>query len=482
MVRAKQKLQILEVELLDKKLKWVEISLLEVLQRGKRIEGAYFNIEGKRARQAIRNCGYEVLSVIGESGLSNSAYYPDRFKRIYLEKGTPFFLGFQSLELFPKPVKFIGDATRVDFENIRLKMGQILLTRSGTIGQASYVGRTLDGKVFTDDLIRIRCDNLTNRGFLYAFLRSKPGHYTVITNTYGSVVTHIEPAHLENVPIPNPPEKIKKPIADKIYEAVQLRDEANDLLQNADNLLFEKLKLKRLSDLKPKYLDKAKNKVFSVKLSDSDRRIDGSYHNPLCAEIVKQFKKANVELTTCGDPRVSKNIILPGRFKRYYVDKEYGYPFLSSKNIFQVNPVGMNHLSKAKHKKQVYQISLQENMILVTRSGTVGRVLISPKYFDDSTATEHIIRLIPSNDINPGYIYCFLASDYGHTLLKKFTYGSVVDEIDDKHMANVPFPITKDKSLINNIGNMVLDANKRRNLAWELEKKAITEVEKLVGM
>lgn len=482
MVKAQQQLELLGAELPEKKLKWAEVSLLEVLQRGKRIEGSYFNIEGKKARQAIRNCGYEVLSVIGKNSLATKAYHRPRFKRIFVEKGIPIYRSFQCLELFPKPSKYVSNLTRTNLDLLYLKEDQILLTCSGTVGHVSYAGKTLANQLFSHDLIRIEVHDRIDRGFLYAFLRSKPGFFAVTTNIYGSVVTHIEPEHLEHVLIPNPPEKIKKSIADKILKAINLRDDANDLMQKAHNLFFEKLKLKRLSDLKPKYLDKAKNKVFSVKLSDSDRRFDGSYHNPLCAEIIKQFKKANVELTTCGDPRVSKNIILPGRFKRYYVDKEYGYPFLSSKNIFQVNPVGMNHLSKAKHKRQVHQISLQENMILVTRSGTVGRVLISPKYFDDSTATEHIIRLIPSNDINPGYIYCFLASDYGHILLKKFTYGSVVDEIDDKHMANVPFPIPKDKSLINNIGNMVLDANKKRNEAWELEKEAVSEVEILIGM
>ncbi len=166
----------------------------------------------------------------------------------------------------------------------------------------------------------------------------------------------------------------------------------------------------------------------------------------------------------------------------YYVEKEYAFPFLSGKNIFQINPVAVKCLSKMKHKKQLTILGLQEDMILITCSGTIGRVQIAPKYFDKFTANQHILRLISSNDMNPGYVYCFLASEYGHTLLQKFTYGSVVDEIDDNHLASVPFPLPKNKSLIDKIGNLVLDANKKRNEAWNLEKEAVAEVERLIRM
>ncbi len=121
-------------------------------------------------------------------------------------------------------------------------------------------------------------------------------------------------------------------------------------------------------------------------------------------------------------------------------------------------------------------------MILVTCSGTVGRVLLAPKYFDDFTGNQHILRLVPSNEINKGYVYCFLASDYGRVLIQKFTYGSVVDEIDDSHLASVPFPLLKNKRIQDEVGNMVIEANDKRNEAWNLEHEAIAEIEKLIPM
>src|SRR5699024_11283164 len=45
------------------------------------------------------------------------------------------------------------------------------------------------------------------------------------------------------------------------------------------------------------------------------------------------------------------------------------------------------------------------------------------------TANQHIIRVVPANSEIAGYLNVFLASDYGHQLITRFTYGSVVDEI-----------------------------------------------------
>ncbi len=41
------------------------------------------------------------------------------------------------------------------------------------------------------------------------FLKSKVGNKILLTNSYGAVITHIEPEHLATVPIPNAPDVFK---------------------------------------------------------------------------------------------------------------------------------------------------------------------------------------------------------------------------------------------------------------------------------
>jgi len=254
--------------------------------------------------------------------------------------------------------------------------------------------------------------------------------------------------------------------------AFKLRDEANELLKQADELLSKNLNLPSLDFLKPQYLNKTdETRVFSLKIGDWRHRLDASFHPPIVDEVIKQLKKSLSELTTVGDERVSEKIILPGRFKRVYVAEEHGVPFLSGKNILQFDPVQVKHLSINHHGKRIKeQLILCKNMILVTRSGTIGNVVLAPKHFEGWVATEDVLRVVPSSEINAGYVYAFLASSYGNELIKRFTYGSVVDEIDDKHLASVEFPLPT-RSVQDEIGNPVLEANRKGTKAYELKKK-----------
>ena len=67
-------------------------------------------------------------------------------------------------------------------------------------------------------------------------------------------------------------------------------------------------------------------------------RVDASYHMPVVDAIVAHMKKYAAEITTMSDPRISKNIILAGVFKRTYVQEKYGYPFIGGKEITRLIP------------------------------------------------------------------------------------------------------------------------------------------------
>lgn len=72
---------------------------------------------------------------------------------------------------------------------------------------------------------------------------------------------------------------------------------------------------------------------------------------------------------------------------------------------------------------------------MITCSGTIGKVALVGKHWEEWTASQHIIRVVPADKDVAGYISVFLASDYGYPLITHYTYGSVVDEIDDRRTA-----------------------------------------------
>jgi len=305
------------------------------------------------------------------------------------------------------------------------------------------------------------------------------GNKLITTHNYGSVISHLEPEHLRTIDVPIPDKEFINKI--KMKKIFQLRYEANDLLKNADELLHERLHLKKVIDLKPKYFYPNSIRNFSLPLNKIVQRFDASYHLPIIQEIMSQLKKSDSELTTIGDKRVSEDIILPGRFKRIYVDSKHGIPFLGSKEILQYYYPKLKYLSIKNHAKRIKnELTLKENMIAITCSGTVGRTILLPKYMEGWAGSQHSIRIVSSKKLNPGYLYAFLASDYGYELITRFQYGTNVDEIDDEHVSKIAIPLPKKTEIIDEIGNLVLKATKNRNEAYNLEQEGINLVENMI--
>lgn len=465
-------------------LKWYKITLSEVLKQGKRLDASVYNSDARQAQLLLTKGKFSTINLGGPGGLIQRAFYPSRFKRVYCSKGSgkDFFLPSQMMDICPKPEKFISKSSNCDFDQLKLQRGTLLLSRSGTIGPVAYVSRTLENKIFSDDVIRISFENSYDAGYVYTYLKTQTGNLLLTTNGYGSVITHIEPEHLDSIPIPNATTEIKKRINDLIEGSYALRDESNKLISEATSLLKEELHFTNFEDIQSNlYQQNASVETFNVKLTNLKNRVDASFHVPIVDSIVEHFGKYAQEITTIGDPQISEDVILPGRFKRIYVEREYGVKFLGGKEIYQLDPTSEKYLSLTKHKDRISdQLVLRENMILITCSGTVGKVCLTPKHWTGWTANQHIIRVTPACDQIAGYLYIYLSSEYAKPLITRFIYGSVVDEIDNNNIRQIPVPLLSNKSSQDTINKLALLANDKRYSAYLLEQKAIEIFEKEV--
>jgi len=462
------------IDIPQEELNWGSVSLSEVLNSDTRLEASVYNIEGRHAREILKKCKWELSSVCGDNGLA-TAYHRPRFKRIWVEKSPfPIYQPSQILEIYPKPSGYISEATKTDIEALRVKKGQILLTCSGTIGDCTIVSKTLDNKIFSHDLIRIDCKNEIDIGYVYAFLKTKVGYTLINTNNYGAVVSHIEPEHLHNIPIPNPPNMLKKRIHELVMKSYELRDESNELLDKAEELLVSELELPPIDNLTQITYDESNQlNSFVVKLSDLNGRLDASYHIPIVNEIVNHLKN-KAELTILGDSRVTEKIILAGIFKRVYVEEGNGVPFLGGKEILQLSPTPEKFLSLKYHKKRIdKELKIEENMILITDRGTIGNVVFVPKHFEGFAVSQNVIKVKLTSEKIAGYAFVFLNSTYGKILIKRHTYGSVVDMIDDNCVRNVEFPLLHNREIQEQINNLALTANSKRYEAYILEQEAV---------
>lgn len=430
-----------------------------------RIDPSYHLSESIKLKKQLLGSPY-TLSIIGEK--SEDIFLGNIFTRVFVkdaEHGIPYIAASDMTKASIDSGKFISKNQAKKLKRLMLDSGWILISCSGTLGNVVYTNDLFKNTFATHDLIRlIPDDKKMPSGFLYAYLASKYG-YTLLTQSgFGGVVKHINPDHVANIPIPLFPESKQQEIHNLIVESANLRVDANRLLEKAQAILTDNLNYSRLSN-------KQWKSVPSNTIRNSfTSRFESSYYVNEGQKMASHIKN-NCSYKLLKD--ITSDIFRPGIFKRIYVKE--GIFFLGGSDIMQRIPSSEKQLSISK-TKGLDSLMVKEGWILVTCGGTIGNSVYVDSEITKCAASQHILRLIPK-DIPAGYLFAFINSNFGKKIIQRYTYGSVIPQIEPSHIGLIPVPLL-DNTLIEHIDMMTIDSITKNEIAKKKELQAISLVEK----
>lgn len=219
-------------------------------------------------------------------------------------------------------------------------------------------------------------------------------------------------------------------------------------------------------------------------LKDVSLRIDAWYWDPAKNDLAKRLMDLSneeiKEVTNLGNLVVDGGIFYPGRHTRNYVPKgNNSVEFYSGTQILQTRPFDIKY--QPINYKPASKHFVEKDWILITRSGTTGRVVMVNDQMDGKMVTEHVIRVICDKEqIDPYYVYAILASDkIGRQLLDKGIYASVVDHISPQFVSTIPIPrLSPEKE--KEIANKVREAENERAKANRTMAEEIDKVEDII--
>lgn len=123
-----------------------------------------------------------------------------------------------------------------DFSIVRLKKGDIVITRSGSIGRVSMITEQYDNVIASDDMVRVRIPDERLRHYVYCYLQSKEAKDQMLRNEYGSIQQHLEPVHISNLLIPIPDDNsLLDSIVDCSIDSYNKKEESFRSLQKGIN-------------------------------------------------------------------------------------------------------------------------------------------------------------------------------------------------------------------------------------------------------
>jgi type I restriction enzyme M protein len=177
------------------------------------------------------------------------------------------------------------------------------------------------------------------------------------------------------------------------------------------------------------------------------------------------------------------------RFKRPYADKGVTsgpqiHRYFTGNAITQTRGENIKYLDLKKAKpfqlRMIDKLYLKRGMILITDSGTVGRVIYATAYHEGAIGTNNLIRVMVEDPVIRGYVYQFLSSRLGQHQLRANIYGAIVEHIEPDDVKNILIPIPKDVSKLRAVSGPILrcmELQERAYIEQELSKMGLANLD-----
>jgi type I restriction enzyme, S subunit len=457
----------------------VMASLME--ENGRRLDCNPYLSGGFEARVLLKKLDAEKqplkdLTAGGLKGIFNGP----RFPRHYVQDpahGVPFLGSTDILAADLSGLPMISKKQVKARPELVIDQDWTLITCSGTIGRMVYSRADMKGMAGSQHFMRIVADRTKILpGYLYAYLSSRFGVALIVSGTYGSIIQHLEPSHIADLPVPRLGDAIEQKIHDLITEAAEIRTKANQDLHTAINTIQDLANLPPLESIQNTSPD-----ISTVISSELNNRLDGLFHSNFHRSALQTLKNLPEEQRiTVG--QLATKIFEPTRFKRVQLDDtSYGVPFFGTTALMWNDPVPSYYIPNKQGNSDEYIVD--DKTVLIPRSGQlsglIGHAVLPYGALIGGAISEHAIRVVlPSSEI-AGYLFLALASEYGKRQLKARAYGSSIPTLDVNMIQQVIIPKLTDK-LVKELGKVGHQISCDRTTAIQKEEQARNILESFI--
>ena len=432
-------------------------------QAGLRFDASFHLSEGLVVKRQIASSPYDMLTI---KDVSSEIFYGNRAKRVYVsnrEHGIPFLSSSDILQADLENVKLASKKYTPCIEQMTLKKGWTLISRSGTIGNCAFANAKHAQKLASEHVIRLVPNNILRGGLVYAYLASNHGHSLLTQGTFGAVIQHIEPNFIASLPIHKFPDDFQEEVDDLIQESARLREEAADALEEAVNYFNGKFSINEKTQ-----------KTFSLELKELKLGFAAYNNNLEVDEFIGKYSIDAYELKN----KTSK-IFAPPLFKHIYLSKDNGFPFMTGSELTQFNLRYYRWLSP-RGVKDINDYVVKRGTLLLYKSGTtdggiLGNVFIADKKLDGCCLSDHVIRVVFNEERQAYWAFAFLRSKGGVRMLQRLATGTMIPFITPDRLSHILIPNPDDNyERITTLIEEYIDLNSRSK---ECEDRAINMVE-----
>jgi len=380
------------------------------------------------------------------AGHEGGIYNGPQFRRNYVndhEYGVPF-LGSTDIMMADYtniPLLQAKDAHSGKLAHLEVMPGMTLISCSGTVGRTCYTRSDMEGFWSSQDVLKVVPDtSKIPAGYMYAFLNSRFGIPMVTSQASGSMIQHLEPVHIADLPVPRFGAAAEEGIHEHIQAAADLRAKFQIGLIGATRDLFESAGLPELLDLR--WHDQPRDIDFSV-TTLTPTTLRAANLAPRMRQIIE--KLASVPHRTLGAICASGQLSRGNRFTRIDSEPGYGYRLIGQRQGPWLRPEGRWVALKP---EVLNEIRAKNESVLVASQGTLGEsevfcrsIFITGRWQREFVFSEHFLRIVSGDTNFPGaYLFAFLRSEAAFRIFRSMSAGSKQQDIHEVLREQIPVP------------------------------------------
>jgi type I restriction enzyme, S subunit len=458
-----------ETDLLPSAPEYAVIPLSFVATGARRLEGESYLTGGYAIRRRIEALASAWRPLVDLARV----WQPPRLAGIATrrEHGVPFLTATQVFDTRPIARKWLVKERTKNYSERLVEPGWILLTCSGSVGEAMISYEPHAGHIVSHDLLRVQPYDDARRGYIYTFLRTKYGRAMMKASQYGSIIKHLEPEHVQGIPVLEDDAATYRHCRQAMSEVFRFRGEAFSRGMAAEDL-FGRI----VGDRKEPASDEG-FEVTARSLFSGARRLDAYNHNPTAASASEVLWKSGHRMQALSDAAIVSGV---PRFKHLYAPE--GIPYLDSEDLIKINPEVTKYLPVTTKMRRPERYYVKAGWLLMVCSGQIyginGSVLEAMPSHEGRMISNHVLRIVPKlGEIRPGYLQVALGHpELGRPLVLRCAFGTEVPELGEAEVGALPL-VRLEESQEDAIADLAEGASVLRMKADKLENAVVARLE-----
>lgn len=156
----------------------------------------------------------------------------------------------------------------------------------------------------------------------------------------------------------------------------------------------------------------------------SANRLDASSYCGKSASTRQRIADGTLKADRLGDlAAVTQPTVFGKRFMMGSLEE--GIPLYSSGELLNYEPQTDSYIAR-RHLLSIRDLMAHPGTLLFTRSGSVGRVVLTPPFLAGEAIQDDVLKVVPENKQLAHYLYIYFSSSMGNSLLSDAAFGSVV--------------------------------------------------------